>query len=189
MRKALILLILLSILLCLGMLACGNGNSVDPFDFNGSDPIVKEFRIGAIAVHSGETVNIPLELVDNFTFVLNGEVDPVTFLQFLDVRINVVNLDCDNLIDCQGSVRLTNIVMQENGSFEITDDGRTIEYRMNHSLDELWNGGLPIDPALARPGDTLEITVERIVGRDKSGDWFAFQLDKFRVTYVASVHL
>ena len=191
MRKALTLLILLSILFCLGMLACQKGNNIGPFDFNGSDPIVKEFRIGAIAVHAGETINIPLELVDNFTFVLNGEVDPVTFLQFLDIRINVVNLDCDVYLDddCHGSMRLNNLDMQANGSFDISEDGRTVEYRMYHSLDELWLGGYPITPPVARPGDTLEITAERIVGRDKSGDWFAFQLDRFRIAYVASAHL
>ncbi len=189
MRKALISLILLSILLCLGMLACGNGSGIDPYDFNGSDPIVKEFRIGATAINAGETINIPLELVDNFTFILNGEVDPVTFLQFLDIRINVVNLDCDYSFDCQGSVRLNNLDMQANGYFDISEDGRTVEYRLYHSLDELWMGGLPISPPVARPGDTLEITIERIVGRDKSGDWFAFQLDKFRIAYVASAHL
>jgi len=189
MRKALTLLILLSILFCLGMLACQKGNSIDAVDFNGSDPIVKEFRIGSTAVNAGETINIPLELVDNFTFILNGEVDPITFLQFLEIRINVVNLDCDNSLECQGSVILRNSDMQANGYFDISEDGRTVEYRMNHSLDELWMGGLPIDPPVARPGDTLEITVERIVGRDKGGDWFAFQLDTFRIAYVASAHL
>lgn len=189
MRKALTLLILLSILICLGMLACQKGNSIGPYDFNGSDPIVKEFRIGATAMHAGETINIPLELVDNFTFILNGAVDPITFLQFLDIRITVVNLDCDNSLDCQGSVRLRNSDMQANGYFDISEDGRTVEYRMYHSLDELWMGGLPISPPVGRPGDILEITVERIVGRDKSGNWFAFQLDKFRIAYVASAHL
>ena len=191
MRKALTLLILLSILLCLGMLACGNGNGIDPSDFNGSDPIVKEFRIGATAINAGETINVPLELVDNLTFILNGAVDPITFLQFLDIRITIVNLDCDAYVDfdCRGTVRLNNIDMQANGYFDISEDGKTVEYRMYHSLDELWMGGLPISPPIARPGDTLEITIERIVGRDKSGNWFAFQLDKFRIAYVASAHL
>ena len=86
MRKALTLLILLSILICLGMLACQKGNIIGPYDFNGSDPIVKEFRIGATAINAGETINVPLELVDNLTFILNGAVDPITFLQFLDIR-------------------------------------------------------------------------------------------------------
>lgn len=188
MRKALTLLILLSILLCLGMLACGSGSSIGPYDFNGSDPIVKEFRMGSIAVNAGETINVPLELVDNLTFILNGKVDPITFLQFLDIRITVENLDCDNSFECQGTVRLNNLDMQANGYFDISEDGRTVEYRMYHSLDELWMGGLPIDPPVARPGDTLEVTVERIVGRDKSGNWFAFQLDKFKITYVLSAH-
>ena len=179
MRKALILLILLSILLCLGLLACGNGSDPGPFDFNGSDPIVKEFRIGSTPVFTGGTFNIPFRLVDNFTFELDGEVDPVTFNEFLNIKIILKNLDTGTAIP------ITNQTMMDNGYFTIYDNGSKVEYRLYHTLESLWSSGLPV-AEVARPGDTIEVLVERIVGRDKKGRWFAYQMDKFHVVYVSS---
>ena len=179
MRKALILLILLSILLCLGLLACGNGSEPGPFDFNGSDPIVKEFRIGSTPVSTGGTFNIPFRLVDNFTFELDGVVDPVTFNEFLNIKIILTNLDT-----CQAVV-LDNLTMKNNGYFTIYDDGRKVEYRLYHTLESLWSGGGSV-VQVAQPGDTIEVVVDRIIGRDKKGRWFAYQMDKFYVVYVHS---
>ena len=178
MRKALILLILLSVLLCLGLLACGNGNEIGPFDFNGSDPIVKEFRMGSTPVSAGGTYYIPFRLVDNFTFELNGEVDPVTFSEFLDIKIILTNVDSGHVIP------ITTQAMKNNGYFTIYDGGRKVEYRLYHTMEFLWVSGYPVD--VIAPGDTVEVFVERIVGRDKKGNWFAFQMDKFHVVYTSS---
>lgn len=179
MRKALILLILVSVLLCLGLLACGSGGEPGPFDFNGSDPIVKEFRMGSTPVSAGGTYYIPFRLVDNFTFELNGVVDPVTFSEFLDIKIMLTNIDSGQVIP------ITTATMKSNGYFTIYDGGRKVEYRLYHTMESLWSSGVSV-VEVARPGDTIEVFVERIVGRDKKGNWFAFQMDSFHVVYTSS---
>ena len=178
MRKALILLILLSVLLCLGLLACGNGSEPGPFDFNGSDPIVKVFRIGSTTVSVGETFNIPFTLVDRFTFELNGIVDPVTFNEFLNIKLIFKNITTGTTIP------ITTQTMKDNGYFTIYDNGRKVEYRLYHTMDSLWSCGIPT--VIASPGDTIEVLVERIIGRDKKGRWFAYQMDKFYVVYTST---
>lgn len=178
MRKALILLILVSVLLCLGLLACGNGGEPGPFDFNGSDPIVKEFRMGSTPVSAGGTYYIPFRLVDNFTFELNGVVDPVTFSEFLDIKIVLTN------VDSKISIPITTQTMKNNGYFTIFDGGRKVEYRLYHTMEFLWVSGFPVD--VIAPGDTVEVFIERIIGRDKKGNWFAFQMDSFHIVYTSS---
>ncbi len=179
MRKAIILIGLLSIILLLG-LACGKGSELVATDFNGSDPIVKEFRIGPYSISSGGTFNIPFENVDTFTFVLNGAVDPISFEQFLDVKITATNIDSGS------TVIFTSTHMKENGVFEISPSQRTVEYRMQHTMEQLWVGGTP--STFITPGDRIEVTVDYVVGKDVFGDWFAFQMDKFWLVYAESAH-
>jgi hypothetical protein len=182
MRKPIILLGLLLISVCLVLHGCGNGNDACELDFTGSDNMVKEVRVGATTVTAGGTFNIPFEYVDTLTFELNGKVNPVTFTQFLTVRIVVTNLD-----RC-GSIVLTTCYMQENGYFTIYNDGQTVEYRMYHAIDRVWSGGTPIEPPLWYPGDTLEVYVEYVVGKDVKGHWFAFKEDRFNLVYVSAIY-
>ena len=180
MKKALTLLGIVSVILILGLLACNDSNNVVTGGFNGSDPIVKEFRIGNVPVSNGGIYNVALGEVNKLAFVLNEEVDPISFVDFLDVKITIYNQDQDT------TLILNRPGMLENGSFYIVGDNKLVEYRLLHYMDRLWIGGVPVDPVFASPGDTLQVTVDSVTGKNRAGEWFSFKLDTFKIVYTSS---
>ena len=184
MKKALTLLGMASIIFVLGLIGCNeNTSNDDPLEgqFGGSDAIVKEFRIGNVPITTGGTFNVPLGEVNKLTFILNEDVDPISFVEFIDIKITVFNQDTGKFLV------LTRPTMLENGSFYIFDNKRWVEYRLLHYMDRVWIGGVPIDdPPFATPGDTLEVMVDYASGRNNIGEWFAFKLDTFKVIFTES---
>jgi len=180
MRKALTLLGIVLVILILGLLACSDNNNPVAGDFNGSDPIVKEFRIGNVPITAGGTFDVPLGEVNKLSFVLNEEVDPVSFVEFLDIKITIFNQDTGS------TLILNRPTMLENGSFYVLGDNKLVEYRLLHYMDRVWIGGVPMDPAFASPGDTLEVTVQNVGGKNRIGEWFAFRFDTFKVVFSIS---
>ncbi len=182
MKKALALIFLTSIAMALILLGCGNdGEDVIEGNFNGSDAMVQEFRIGNVSITAGGTFDVPLAEINLMTFVLDEPVDPVSFVDFLDLKITIYNRDTGKFLV------LTKPTMLENGSFYISEDNMYVEYRLLHYMDRVWIGGVPIDdPPFASPGDTLEVKVDFVAGKDLSGKWWAFKTDMFKVIYTSS---
>ena len=178
MKKIQTLVSLLLVILCLTLVSCNNGDELDPFAFNGSDPIIKEFRIGNVPITNGGTFVVPLNESSSLTFILSEEIDPITFVDFFDMSISVHNQDTD------GTLFLRKATMLENGSFSYIPELRQLEYRLSHTMGTVIVGGTPF--IFAQPGDTLTVTVDFLVGRNKFGFWFNYSLDKFKIVYAAS---
>ena len=178
MRKAFTLLGVVLVILILGLLACNNGNGVITGGFNGSDPILREFRIGNVLITTDGTYRVPLALENLLTFKLNEAVDPETFVDFIDIRITLQNLSTG------GSAILDRADMLDNGSFYVLADKKTVEYRLFQYMDEFFYNGAK--EKLASPGDPILVTVHNVTGKNHRGEWFSFKLDAFKIIFTAS---
>ena len=178
MKKAIIILVLSCAAFILVFIGCNDSNGIVP---DWSHPIVKECRIGNVPIIAGGTFDVPLGEVNLMTFVLNQNVDAVTFVEFLDIKITIFNQDTNQYLI------LTRNTMLENGSFYVGQNSQYVEYRLLHYMDRVWIGGVPIDnPPFASPGDTLEVKLDYVSGRNAAGAWFNFHLDTFKIVFSTS---